>query len=235
MGILRLERVSKNYLTEGSPVAAVHDVSLEFQAGEFAALVGRSGCGKSTLLNLCGAMDFPTSGDVFLDGVSTSTLTDSQLTQVRRTKVGFIFQSFQLLPTLSVIENVELPLMLAGRSDARTVAQERLRWVEMDGYESRMPYQLSGGQMQRIAIARALANSPSVLLADEPTGNLDTATSDVILALLRRVADETHTTILMATHSMEATAKVDTVVRMRDGSVQEVISNTTLTTQRESR
>ncbi len=136
--------------------------------------------------------------------------------------VGFIFQSFQLLPTLSVIENVELPLMLAGGPHPRAVASERLRWVEMDAYADRMPHQLSGGQMQRVAIARALANAPSLLLADEPTGNLDNATSAVILALLRRIADEMETIVLMATHSLEAAALADTIVTLQDGRVQSV-------------
>lgn len=219
---LRLDRVSKDYVTGGNSVPALRDVNLEFRRGEFVALVGRSGCGKSTLLNLAGAMDFPTSGTVWLDDTSTSTLSDGALTRVRREKVGFIFQSFQLLPTLSVIENVELPLMLAGRPQSRDVANERLRWVEMDAYAKRMPYQLSGGQMQRVAIARALANAPSILLADEPTGNLDTATSEVILALLRRSADELGTIVLMATHSLEAIGKADTIVSLQDGRVESV-------------
>ena len=223
MGALRLEHVSKDYVTEGSSVPALRDVSLDFRAGEFVALVGRSGCGKSTLLNLAGAMDFPTSGAVWLDGVNTSTLADSVLTQVRRGKVGFVFQSFQLLPTLSVMENVELPLMLAGHKQSRAAASERLRWVEMDAYADRMPYQLSGGQAQRVAIARALANTPSILLADEPTGNLDTATSEVILALLRRIADELGTTVLMATHSVEAIGKTDTIVRLHDGRIESIV------------
>jgi putative ABC transport system ATP-binding protein len=222
VGTLRLEHVSKDYLTEGSAVPALHDVSLDFRAGEFVALVGRSGCGKSTLLNLAGAMDFPTSGTVWLDGVSTSTLGDMALTRMRREKVGFVFQSFQLLPTLSVIENVELPLMLAGRSKTRAAASERLRWVEMEAYANRMPYQLSGGQMQRVAIARAVANTPSILLADEPTGNLDTATSEVILTLMRRIADELETIVVMATHSVEAIGKADTIVRLQDGRVESV-------------
>jgi ABC-type lipoprotein export system ATPase subunit len=221
VGTLRLEHVSKEYVTEGSSVAALHDVSLEFRPGEFVALVGRSGCGKSTLLNLAGAMDFPTSGTVWLDGVSTSTLSDAALTRMRREKVGFVFQSFQLLPTLSVIENVELPLMLARQKQSRAAATERLRWVQMDEYANRMPYQLSGGQMQRVAIARAMANTPSMLLADEPTGNLDTATSEVILALLRRIANELQTTVLMATHSLEAIGKADTIVRLHDGRVED--------------
>lgn len=223
MGALRLEHVSKEYVTEGSFVPALRDVSLDFRAGEFVALVGRSGCGKSTLLNLAGAMDFPTSGAVWLDGVNTSTLSDSALTRVRREKVGFVFQSFQLLPTLSVTENVELPLMLAGHRQSRAAANERLRWVEMDAYADRMPYQLSGGQTQRVAIARALANTPSILLADEPTGNLDTATSEVILALLRRIAGELGTTVLMATHSLEAIGKTDTIVRLHDGRIESIV------------
>ncbi len=223
MSVVRLEHVSKDYLTEGVPVAALRDVSLEFQAGEFVALVGRSGCGKSTLLNLAGAMDFPTSGAVTLDGVVTSQLGDASLTRLRREKVGFIFQSFQLLPTLSVVENVELPLLLSGAAGARETALARLRSVEMDGYSSRMPYQLSGGQMQRVAIARALVHSPRLLLADEPTGNLDNATSEMILALLRTIATGQNTTVLLATHSAEASSIADTLVRMRDGRVTELL------------
>jgi ABC-type lipoprotein export system ATPase subunit len=220
--IVLFKQVSKLYITDGEPVPALQDVSLEFARGEFIALAGRSGCGKSTLLNLAGAMDFPTAGTVTLDGVVTSGLGDPGLTKLRREKVGFVFQSFQLLPTLSVIENVELPLLLAGRHGARSAATERLRRVEMDSYASRMPYQLSGGQMQRVAIARALVHDPAILLADEPTGNLDSGTGDVILALLREIADREQTTILMATHSAEAAAITDRLVRMRDGQVEEI-------------
>jgi ABC-type lipoprotein export system ATPase subunit len=223
MGILRLERVSKEYITDGAPVPALHDVSLSVERAELVSLVGRSGCGKSTLLNLAGAMDFPTSGRVILDGVATSSLGETDLTRLRREKVGFVFQSFQLLPTLSVVENVELPLMLAGRGDARGPALETLRWVEMESYVARMPFQLSGGQMQRVAIARALAHSPTLLLADEPTGNLDTVTSDLIIELLRRIASERSTAVLMATHSIEAAGVSDTIVRLRDGHVEEVL------------
>jgi ABC-type lipoprotein export system ATPase subunit len=226
MGILRLDSVSKDYVTEGTPVPALRDVSLEVERGEFVAIAGRSGCGKSTLLNLAGAMDFPTSGTVLIDGVTTSNLGESGLTRLRREKVGFIFQSFQLLPTLSVAENVELPLLLAGLTGARESAIETLRWLEMDSYAARMPYQLSGGQMQRVAIARALVHSPPLLLADEPTGNLDSTTGNLILALLRRIATEKNTAVLMATHSPEAAATADTIVRMRDGCVQELLRTT---------
>ncbi len=166
-------------------------------------------------------MDLPTSGSVILDGVDTSKLNDAGITKLRREKVGFIFQSFQLLPSLTVVENVELPLLLAGKADARSKALERLQQVEMESFASRMPYQLSGGQMQRVAIARALVHSPALVLADEPTGNLDTTTGDVILALLRSIAAPGGTTILMATHSAEAASIADTVIPMRDGRIEE--------------
>lgn len=223
MSILSLQDVSKDYLTDGQPVRALHGVSLQVETGEFVALVGRSGCGKSTLLHLAGAMDFPTSGQVLLDGVSTSSLNDASRTSLRREKVGFIFQSFQLLHTLTVFENVELPLLLAGRSGAREAAGQRLAWVELDGLGDRFPHQLSGGQMQRVAIARALIHSPRLLLADEPTGNLDTTTGNVILELLQRLTREQHTATIIATHSVEATALADTLVRLRDGKIEEMI------------
>ena len=204
--LLTLDRVSKQYWNERTSVVGLDRVSLTVQQGEFVALVGRSGCGKSTLLNLAGAMDLPTSGDVLLEGIATSSLSDSELTQLRREKVGFVFQSFQLLQTLSVIENIELPLLLAGRSDARNSALKSLAEVDLDGYAFRLPHQLSGGQMQRVAIARAIVHSPRLLLADEPTGNLDTHTGELILKLLHRISAEQKTTILMATHSLNLPA-----------------------------
>jgi putative ABC transport system ATP-binding protein len=222
MAIVSLQGVSKDYFTDGQRVRALEDISLEVSRGEFVAMVGRSGCGKSTLLNLAGAMDFPTSGRVVLDGVETSTLKDAGLTRLRREKVGFIFQSFQLLHTLTVFENVELPLLLAGKANTRAVASERLSSVELDGLGDRYPHQLSGGQMQRVGIARALVQSPAILLADEPTGNLDTTTGNVILELLKRLTRELNTALLMATHSAEAAAIADVNVRLRDGKIAEI-------------
>ncbi len=210
----------KEYASEGSPVRALDELTLDVAAGSFLALMGRSGCGKSTLLNLAGAMDFPSSGRVLLDGVATGGLDDAGLTRLRREKIGFVFQSFQLLQTLSVAENVELPLLLAGRAQARPRALELLEAVGLTEQAQRLPHQLSGGQMQRVAIARALVHSPVLLLADEPTGNLDTTTGDAILQLLKTVCRERQTTILMATHSMEAAAFADTIVRLRDGRVE---------------
>jgi ABC-type lipoprotein export system ATPase subunit len=219
MPILALQNVTKDYFTDDQPVRALNNLSLEVSRGEFVALVGRSGCGKSTLLSLAGAMDFPTSGTVLVDGVATSSLRDDALAKVRREKVGFIFQSFQLIHTLTVFENVELPLLLAGKRNPREIARERLSWVELDELGQRHPHQLSGGQMQRVAIARALVQSPAILLADEPTGNLDTSTGTLILELLQRLTRQQNTATIMATHSLEAAALADVVVKLRDGQI----------------
>jgi putative ABC transport system ATP-binding protein len=220
--LLQIDHATKDYVNDGQRVRALDGISLDVAEGEFVALVGRSGCGKSTLLHLAGAMDFPTSGEVRLDGVVTSRLDDRGLTRLRRTKVGFVFQSFQLLHTLTVVENVELPLLLAGRAHARAAALEILRRVEMEPLAGRFVHQLSGGQMQRVGMARALVHSPKLLLADEPTGNLDSATSRVILELLRRLNAELGATIVMATHSPELAAAARTVVRLRDGQIEEI-------------
>jgi ABC-type lipoprotein export system ATPase subunit len=223
MPILSLQNVTKDYLTDGQRVRALNNLSLEVSRGEFVALVGRSGCGKSTLLSLAGAMDFPSSGVVLVDGVATSSLPDDALARTRREKVGFIFQSFQLIHTLTVFENVELPLLLASKKNAREVARERLSWVELEALGARYPHQLSGGQMQRVAIARALVQSPAILLADEPTGNLDTSTGNLILSLVQRLTREQNTATIMATHSVEAAALADVVVRLRDGQIAEMV------------
>jgi ABC-type lipoprotein export system ATPase subunit len=222
MPILSLQNVTKEYATDGQQVRALDGVSLDVAPGELVALVGRSGCGKSTLLNLAGAMDSPSEGVVLIDGVATADLDDAGLTKLRRDKVGFVFQSFQLMHTLTVYENVELPLLLAGVVAARATAEERLCWVELDALGDRYPYQLSGGQMQRVAIARALVHSPRLLLADEPTGNLDTATGTLILDLLQRLTREQQSATLLATHSQEAAGIASTIVRLRDGRIETI-------------
>jgi len=203
-------------------VEALRGVSLELAAGKITALVGRSGCGKTTLLNLCGAMDFPTSGVVEVAGLVTTGLGDAALTGLRRDKIGFVFQFFQLLPTLTALENIELPLLLAGARDVRATARERLEWVGLPEKANALPFQLSGGQMQRVAIARALVHNPAILVADEPTGNLDTVSGDLVLRLIRRAADEFGAAVVMATHSAEAAAIADVRVRMRDGLIESV-------------
>jgi ABC-type lipoprotein export system ATPase subunit len=219
---LELRGVSKVYANGGQPVEVLHDISLSAVAGTVTALLGRSGCGKSTLLNLAGAMDFPTAGEVRIDGRATAALSDRDLTALRRKRVGFVFQSFQLLPTLTVLENIELPLLLAGAANTSDSARERLRWVGLEEKAASMPYQLSGGQMQRVAIARALVHSPDLLIADEPTGNLDSASGDQVLALLREAATRFGATILIATHSAEAAAIADVRIRLRDGRIQAI-------------
>lgn len=218
---LELRRVSKTYRNEGQPVEVLHEISLALAPGTVTALVGRSGCGKTTLLNLAGAMDFPTSGEVLIDGRSTASLSEGELTALRRKRVGFVFQFFQLLPTLTVLENVELPLLLAGRRSAEA-ALDRLRWVELEEKAAAMPYQLSGGQMQRVAIARALVHAPDLLLADEPTGNLDTASGNQVLALLQESSARFGATVLLATHSAEAAAIAGTRVHLRDGRIEAI-------------
>ena len=217
--ILSFDHASKHYTNAGELVRALDDVSLQLGSGRFIALMGRSGCGKSSLLHLAGALDFPTAGDVRLDGISTKTLDEAGLTRLRREKIGFVFQSFQLLSTLSAIENVEVPLLLAGEAKARPKAMARLEDVGLVDQAHRMIHQLSGGQMQRVAIARALVHNPRIILADEPTGNLDTATGNAILELFQRVCSQQQVTILMATHSAEAAALADSIVRMRDGRI----------------
>jgi ABC-type lipoprotein export system ATPase subunit len=217
---LEFRNVSKIYPSSDQPITALHDISVEFQPAAVTALLGRSGCGKTTLLNLAGAMDFPTSGEVRVDGRPTSALHDFALTSLRRTQIGFVFQFFQLLPTLTVLENVELPLLLARARNPTATALERLDWVGLKSRSAALPHQLSGGQQQRVAIARALVHRPSILIADEPTGNLDTASGDAVLKLIRQSADEFGATVIMATHSPEAAAIADTRIRLRDGRIE---------------
>jgi ABC-type lipoprotein export system ATPase subunit len=216
---LELRQVTKTYRSNGRSLEVLHGVSLVAEAATVTALVGRSGGGKTTLLNLAGAMDFPTSGEVLIDGRSTQALSEAELTMLRRRRVGFVFQFFQLLPTLTALENVELPLLLAGAVRTADAARERLRWVGLADKTDSMPYQLSGGQAQRVAIARALVHQPDLLIADEPTGNLDTASGDQVLALIRQAAKEFGATVVMATHSVEAAAIADRCLQLRDGRV----------------
>ena len=193
------------------------DVTVDVARGEFVALVGRSGSGKSSFLNLAGAVDMPTSGTVLVNGIQTTNLSDEELTRIRREHVGFVFQFFHLFPTLSVLENIEIPLQLAGERRPRPRAQEALELVDLTDLGGRFPHQLSGGQMQRVAIARAMVARPSLLLADEPTGNLDSESADTVLRLFRLVNAELQTTILMATHSLEAAAATDRILTLKDG------------------
>ena len=215
--LLRFRNVTKHYTVAERRIPALDGVSLQLDRGEYVALVGRSGCGKTTLLNLAGAADLPTSGEVEIEGVRTSTLDDDALTRLRRTRIGFVFQFLQLLPTLSAVENVELPLQLAG---VRSVRPRALAMMDLTGVADladRQPHQLSGGQMQRVAIARALVHEPGLLLADEPTGRLDTETAETVMSLLLKVRRQFGTTVLMATHSLRAAAVSDRRLVLSNG------------------
>ncbi|MCY4453699.1 MAG: ABC transporter ATP-binding protein [Immundisolibacterales bacterium] len=217
--VLRFLDVEKHYAVSDQRVPALNGVSLDVGEGEWVALVGRSGCGKTTLLNLAGAADLPTRGEVEIEGVRTSSLDDDALTELRRHKIGFVFQFLQLLPTLSAVENVELPLQLAGVRRARPRAREMLGRVGIAELADRHPHQLSGGQMQRVAIARALVHEPSLLLADEPTGSLDDEAAGSVMELLLDLRRQLGTSILMATHSLEVAAVSDRRLILRDGKL----------------
>jgi putative ABC transport system ATP-binding protein len=220
--LITLLNVTKLYSQGGVPVVALRDVSVAIDAGECVAIMGSSGSGKSTFLNLIGCIDVPTHGTVSIDGRLTTNLSDAELTQLRRDKVGMIFQFFNLLGTLSARQNVALPLLLAGRSpnEAWRRADELLALVSLKERAMHRPYQLSGGEMQRVAVARALANNPAVLLADEPTGNLDSHTGSEILSLLMMYCRDQQKTLILATHDREAAARADRVLQLRDGSLQ---------------
>ncbi len=221
MSILSADHVNRDY-TGDAPVRAVDGVSLALDRGDFVAVTGPSGCGKSTLLHLCGAMDRPSSGIIRLENVALDTLDDDQLTRLRRERVGFVFQFFNLLPTLTVLENAQLPLLLAGAAPAQAEAAARAL-LERVGLAPRLrhyPQQLSGGEMQRAAIARALVHRPALFVADEPTGNLDTDSGARILDLLVELNRETGVTMLLATHAAEVAAAAHRIVRMRDGRIE---------------
>jgi putative ABC transport system ATP-binding protein len=212
--------VRKSYAGSGDTVYALGGVSLQVRAGEMVALVGPSGCGKSTLLNLVGCVDLPTSGEVLVDGRNTSDLGDDALTILRRDRVGTIFQFFNLLPALSIFDNIGLPLVLRRLPKAQIAARVDAAMAQVGIADKRAAYpaQISGGQMQRAAIARAIVHSPAIILADEPTGNLDTANGENVLRLLRALADGGQA-ILMATHSAEAAAICDRTIHMQDGHI----------------
>lgn len=215
--LLKLESVTKCYITGLTcEIFPINGVSLHIAAGERIILLGKSGSGKSTFLNLVGGVDRPTSGSVFFDGRDLAALSSYELAQYRRTQVGFIFQSFNLFSTLTVGENLMLPLDLLGRPDAAK-AMELLEAVGLDGQWKKFPEQLSGGEQQRVAIARALVKGPKIILADEPTGNLDMDTGNDILNLIDEVCRNTGATLVMATHSQEATWLADRIYRLKGG------------------
>ena len=218
MEIIRITDLCKTYGRKEAAVKALDHISLSVDKGEFLAVVGTSGSGKTTLLNMIGGLDVPDSGSLILDQKELAKLSDRELTILRRRKIGFIFQQFNLIPMLNVWENIILPLKLDNRTVDKNYLNELLMALGLEGKQKRRPGQLSGGQQQRVAIARALAVRPSVILADEPTGNLDSRTSQDVLGLLKIMGNRYQQTIVMITHNEEIAQLADRIIHIEDGS-----------------
>ncbi|MBL8430604.1 MAG: ABC transporter ATP-binding protein [Dechloromonas sp.] len=220
--VLQLKNIRKSYGSGETESEILHGIDLRLERGEFAALIGPSGSGKSTLLNLIGLLDRPSGGQLFIDGQETGQLDDTGLTRLRGQRIGFVFQHHHLIPAFTALENVAMPLLVArGRPDAEMFAQagRLLDQVGLAERKQNLANQLSGGQQQRVAIARALAMSPSLVLADEPTGNLDTHSADDVFALLREVNTRLNTTFLIVTHDQRLAARCDRIIEMVDGNI----------------
>ncbi|RLI75303.1 lipoprotein-releasing system ATP-binding protein LolD [Archaeoglobales archaeon] len=218
--MIELIDVTKIYKTEYYEVYALNGVTMGVDESEFVAIMGPSGSGKSTLLNMIGCLDKPTSGEVIINGVETSKLNDKQLTELRRDTIGFIFQQYNLIPTLTALENVELPMIFKGTSKQgrEKRAKELLKLVGLEEAADRKPMELSGGEQQRVAIARALANNPPILLCDEPTGNLDTRSGDAVMRIIKEL-NEKGVTVVLVTHDPTLSKYADRIIRIRDGVV----------------
>ena len=219
--MISLREVSKTVVSGTEPLTILHPLSVEIPRGRFVAIVGPSGSGKSTLLGLIAGLDAPSSGSVVIDGTDITRLDEDRLARLRGEKIGFVFQFFHLIPSLTAYENVAVPMEIAGTADVRGRASTLLDEVGLRGRAHHYPSQLSGGEQQRVALARALANDPPIVLADEPTGNLDSATGRTILGLLRGVHEHRRTTIVLVTHDAELAAMADARIVLRDGRVVE--------------
>ncbi len=221
MNVIELRNIGKAFTDRAEPTLALENINFTIAQGEFVAIIGPSGSGKSTLMNLLGLLDMPTSGNYLLDGQDVGLVKDNALAALRRDKIGFVFQSFNLLPRLSVLQNVELPMVYSStrRKNRRERALKLLDLVGLSHRSGYRPNQISGGQTQRVAIARALANDPSLILADEPTGNLDTKSSASIIDELRRLNREQGTTIIIVTHNPEVAEQTDRTITVRDGGI----------------
>ena len=219
MSILKTNELKKYYGADPNLVKALDDVGLDVEQGEFVAIVGTSGSGKSTLLHMLGGLDNPTSGSVAVDGKELSKMNDDQLTIFRRRNIGFIFQNYNLVPILNVYENIVLPIELDGEKPDKEFIDKIVRMLGLTEKLDNLPNNLSGGQQQRVAIARALATKPAIILADEPTGNLDSKTSQEVLGLLKMTSQQFHQTIVMITHNSEIAQLADRIIRIEDGRI----------------
>ena len=223
MEILRVENLNKIYGKDSTKVIALDDVSFSVEKGEFVAIVGASGSGKSTLLHLIGGVDRPTKGKVFIDGKDIFSFNDDKLAIFRRRQVGLIYQFYNLIPILNVEENITLPLSLDNRQIDKERLNEMLKTLGLEKRRNHLPNELSGGQQQRTSIGRALITNPTIILADEPTGNLDSKSSDEIVALLKKTNKELKQTIIMITHNMEITKIADRIIKIEDGKIVEEV------------
>ncbi len=219
MALVALENVSKDYALGETTIHAVREVTLTIEPGEFVSVVGPSGCGKTTLLNIIGCIDSPTAGTATFDGIQTTGLADAQAADIRLSHIGFVFQSFNLVPVLSVRENIELPMVLAGspRTRRREVAEHLIEAVGLTQFATHKPSELSGGQRQRVAIARALVNQPRLVIADEPTANLDSQTGSDVLAVMRRLNEEENVTFVFSTHDTTILEYARRIITLKDG------------------
>ncbi len=220
MSVIDIQNVKKTYHMGTIDLDALREVSLQVQSGEMVAIMGPSGSGKSTLMNIIGCLDQPSAGQYRLDGVEVNTLNDDQLATIRNQKIGFVFQTFNLLPRTTALDNVELPMVYGGRSERRERARAALEQVGLGDRLNHRPKELSGGQQQRVAIARALVNQPAILLADEPTGNLDSKSGDEIMSIFHKLNTEQGLTIVLVTHDPGVGGHAQRIIRIRDGQVE---------------
>jgi putative ABC transport system ATP-binding protein len=219
--ILQVKNVEKYYGNKSSLTKAINGISFDVEKGEFVAIMGASGSGKSTCMNMLGTLDKPTSGEYYLDGISVRTMSKKQRAKLRNQKIGFVFQTYNLIPKTTALSNVELPMLYAGvsKGERRRRAVQLLDLVEMSERAKHLPEELSGGQKQRVAIARAMANDPAIILADEPTGALDTKTGRLVMDLFHKLNEEQNKTIILITHSPELASETDRIISIRDGNI----------------